>query len=99
MRLDKRVVMGHQFPLRHAAFKNVDGPRKMAKTHNLCIMLLYVCMSLFTPIIQLHGLIPTCPTTVYTNSHKCTHGIQGIINHRHLGKVSDDYGWCLWFYD
>lgn len=95
MRLGERVVVGRQFPLRSAAFKKVDGPGKMAKT--LLDRAFLKCASLFTPTVQLHGLSSTCPTTVYSNSHKCTHTIQGIINHRHLGKVSDDYGWCLWF--
>ncbi len=31
MRLDERVVMGHQFPPRNAAFKKVDGPGKNGK--------------------------------------------------------------------
>lgn len=48
--------------------------------------------------VQQHGPSPTCPTAVCSNSHKCTHArSKGIINHRHLGEVSADYAWCLWF--
>lgn len=65
MGLDKRVIMGHQFPRRNTAFKKVDGPRKMAKTHNL----VHFLIMLFWVFEPFHPHITNAWTEPYMSNH------------------------------
>lgn len=49
----------------------------------------------FSPSNATYGCSSTC--SAFGNSHSCTSTIQGIIYHRHLGKVLDGSDWCLRF--
>lgn len=51
----------------------------------------------FHPPDTMYGWSSTCSAGVFANSHSCTSTIQGIIYHRHLGKVLDGSDWCLRF--
>lgn len=92
--------MGHFFQLCCAAFEKVDGARKIAETWLSPLSdQAYQSVRPFLPLqykhmgwaLHVQPRAMVIPTSVHIRM------IQGIINHRRLGKVSADYGWCLWF--